>query len=456
MNVSHLSKIINAEIIKTADLSIVGFTTDSRSAKPADCFIAINGQNFDGHRFVSSAFAKGAVCAIVENHIDSAALDGKAVLKVKSTIEALANLASHYRRNSSYKLIAITGSAGKTTTKNLLHTVLSKKFKCHKSPASFNNNIGLPLTILTAEADTEILIAEIGTNAPGEIAQLAKIAAPDIALITNTYPAHLAGLGSIENIIKEKTSIIAGLKPAGTLIINSSCQPLINYCRNQQIPFTAFGSAADCKIADKSTQNQTTHSRFVIEDTPIRINLPGKANIENTLACWAVCKQLGIKIDEFAQLIKNASSVPGRMQVLNINGTTVIDDCYNANPASMQNALDFLAQSAKQTGQRAVFICGSMAELGSQSEKLHAQLGKTIAEANVDLLIAAGRYAQTITKSAQHSPSENLSAIALENTEILCDNLHRFLKSDDIILVKASRSEKFETVIERLRKIFKV
>ena len=221
--VKVLAQIISARCVGDTGASFQKVNTDSRTARPGDCFFAICGENFDGHDYVADAFAKDAACAVVKQNYKH---KGPCLLKVNDTIEALGQFAAEYRRRMDFKVVAITGSVGKTTTRQIAHHVLSRHFNTTQSPKNFNNQIGLPLTLLAANPEDEIVVAEIGADRPGEIAYLTKIAQPDIAVITNVHPAHLAGFGSIETIAREKLSIAQGLRENGTLIINGDLKPL--------------------------------------------------------------------------------------------------------------------------------------------------------------------------------------------------------------------------------------
>ena len=229
-HVKDLAQIINAHLHGDTDTSFQKVNTDSRTIRPGDCFFAIRGENFDGHDYVADAFEKGAACAVVNQDCKHKA---PCLLKVNDTIDALGQLAAEYRRLMNFKVIAITGSVGKTTTRQITHHVLSRHFKTIQSQKNFNNQIGLPITILEANSEDEIVVSEIGADRPGEIAYLTKIAQPDIAVVTNVHPAHLAGFGSIETIAREKLSIAQGLGENGTLIINGDSKP-IKYALQRQ------------------------------------------------------------------------------------------------------------------------------------------------------------------------------------------------------------------------------
>ena len=434
--------------------SFTGVSTDSRSTKAGDCFFAIPGENFDGHDYVADAFAKGAVCAVISKDIDTEKFAGKYLLKVEDTIKALGDLAKEYRRQADYKVVAITGSAGKTTTRQIIYHALSRRFGVHQSPKSFNNNIGVPLTLLGAAANDQVVIAELGSNHPGEISCLTRIAEPDIAVVTNVHPAHLEGFGDLQTIIQEKLSISEGLKPDGVLIINGDFDRLVDACRARRLRFTTFGKSDGCDYRAGNIRPDGPASRFTIDGVEVYLPLAGPGNVENAIAAWAVCSQFGLTIDDFAQAIETLSPVSMRSELLQIGTLTVLSDCYNANPASMRNALEILASLDPTGRRREVFICGDMAELGRQAERLHAELGKNIAQAGVQLVLAVGKFAKIAAEAAQACAEYDLKIKCYEDTVSAYNNMHEFIKDYDIIVVKGSRVSKLEMLVEKLNELF--
>jgi UDP-N-acetylmuramoyl-tripeptide--D-alanyl-D-alanine ligase len=431
-----------------------GISTDSRSTKAGDCFFAIAGENFDGHDYVADAFARGAVCAVVSKDIAGEKSGGRCLLKVEDTVKALGELAREYRRAAGYKVVAITGSAGKTTTRQIIYHALSRRFSVHQSPKSFNNQIGVPLTLLGAGIEDQIAIAELGSNHPGEISYLTRIAEPDIAVVTNIHPAHLEGFGDLQMIIREKLSIAEGLRSGGTLIINGDFDRLLDACRAKGFKFTTFGKSDGCDYKAGDFRFDGPASRFTIDGTEVYLPLAGAGNVENALAAWAVCSQLGLTIEDFAEALETLSPVSMRSEILQIGTLTVLSDCYNANPASMRNALEILTNLEATGRRRLVFICGEMAELGSQAEHLHAELGKNIAQAGVKLLLAVGKLAKIAAEAAQANADYVLEIECFENTLVARNNLHEFIKDYDIILVKGSRVAKLELLVEKLTELF--
>jgi len=449
-SVKILAQVLGADYTGDQNQAVTSISTDSRLVSQGDCFFAIKGENFDGHDHVEQAFKNGAACAVVSKNISS---DKDVILKVEDTVRSLGVLANWYRTTLDYKVVAITGSAGKTTTREIIYHVLKNHFKCHRSPKSFNNNIGLPLTLLGADEDTEIVIAEIGSNRPGEIAELTNIASPDIALIINIYPAHLEGFGSIENITKEKASISQGLKDKGKLIINGDARGLVEYIKDLGTKFITFGEGPRCDIKGTDLSTNGLTGNIKIKTTNVSVPLAGRANLFNTLAAWAVCRQFGISIKDFSEAIKTFKSVDMRLNIMRFEMVTVINDCYNANPASMRNAIGCLCDLGASDGGRKVFICGTMEELGDQSDLLHRELGKMIAENNIDMLLAVGKFAGSVVEAAREFAKEDFNWEIFENTQQLCDDLPKFIKAENIVLVKGSRSVGLEKAIDKIKEI---
>ncbi|MEN6576270.1 MAG: UDP-N-acetylmuramoyl-tripeptide--D-alanyl-D-alanine ligase [Phycisphaerales bacterium] len=473
---------------------VTGVSTDSRTIQPGDCFFALPGENFDGHDYVPQVLSKGATCAVVSRNVDGAM---GPLLRVHDTIQALGDLAHEYRRMNKFKVVAITGSVGKTTTRQIVHHVLSRRFRTHQAQKSFNNNIGLPLTLLGAPQDSEVIIAEIGANHPGEIAPLTRIALPDIAVVTNAHPAHLEGFGDLATIIREKLSIAEGLSETGAFLINGDIEPLVAAARGlttlsgEGVPplcpagilpmnhgleahatkdqgqdalatrgrlFKTFGTSSNVDYRATRIACSGTSSTFAIRGTQVHLPLPGPGNVENAVAAWAVCDQFGLTADDFAKAVEDLSAVSMRAETLQIGSLTVLNDCYNANPASMRNALAMLANlrscSDPNRNRRLVFICGRMAELGQQAQALHAELGAAVAEAGVDLLVAVGEEPKTTAQVARETSQRDLQTICFDDTQSVCDHVQDFLREDDIILVKGSRTARLERVVQELTEIY--
>ncbi|MFA7485003.1 MAG: UDP-N-acetylmuramoyl-tripeptide--D-alanyl-D-alanine ligase [Phycisphaerae bacterium] len=452
-SVKELAQVLGANTAAVQDF-FDSVSTDSRNIKQGQCFFAIKGQNFDGHDYVADALKKGAVCAVVEKNYNCSCELEPRLIRVQDTTESLGLFAAHHRKKCGFKVVAITGSVGKTTTRRIIAHVLGQHFRVITSPKNFNNHIGLPLTLLSAKPEDEIVIAELGTNHPGEIAYLSRIAQPDIAMVTAIAPAHLEGFGCIEKILIEKLSITQGLTQNGTLIINGDCKHLADTCRDKKIPFESFGTSPDCDAPAANINCGPLSSEFYIDDVRVTVGLCGKGNLENTLAAWAVCKKFGLSAAAFAKAVKTMPLVSMRSEIKQFGTLTVIDDCYNANPASMKNAIDILSKLSESKNARSVFICGDMAELGGSSEQLHKELGDYIAKSNIKLILTAGPMSHTAAQTAKNNAAYKIEYQKFDNVDFLCDNLHKFVKDYDIVLVKGSRSAALEKAVEKLRLLF--
>jgi UDP-N-acetylmuramoyl-tripeptide--D-alanyl-D-alanine ligase len=464
-SIQNLARILNIRT-RRQNGSIAAVSTDSRSVSRGDCFFAILGPNFDGHNFVGQAIRKGAVCAVVQKNrvssIEHRASDN--ILMVDDTVKALGQFAAYYRRNSDFRVIAVTGSVGKTTTRHIIAHVLNSKYRVSQAPKNFNNKIGLPLTLLAAGPDNQFVVAELGTNKPGEIAYLSKIACPDVAVVTNVCPAHLEGFGTLEAIIEEKLSITDGLSPGGKLLINGDNENLIETARRRGLYFKTFGLSQRCDIHPEQSDWNYDSSRFTVGQTMITLPLVGRGNLENALAAWAVCNELGFTAGQFTDAVRNLPAVPMRTDIKHLGTITVIDDCYNANPGSMKNALELLSTLSKyqnrrgacrgEAQRRRVFICGDMAELGAQSQQLHRELASHIVSSGVQLIIGVGSLAAVAASAAKELADYELEVENFTDADCAADNLHKFIKDYDIVLVKGSRTLALEKCVAKLRVLF--
>lgn len=454
--IKELAEAINGEVRISEDtVKSTGVAIDSRTIQPGEIFFAIRGDNFDGHDFVAPALERGACIAVVEGDIPLHESFNNSIVRVDNTVTALGRFAAWYRRQISAKVIAITGSVGKTTTRHILYEILSRHFRCRQARNSFNNHIGVPLTILAAEPDDEILLVEMGSNSPGEIEKLSTVARPDIALITLVAPAHLEGFGSIENIIVEKSAIAKGLSSEGTLFMNGDQPDLVNFVRSHySVKKQTFGTSAACDIRGGQLKTEGGRGSFAIDGHMINVPLAGMASVQNCLAAWAVCRHLGLELQDFEKAVGLLKPYSMRLTQEQFGSVTVLNDCYNANPASMVNALKCLNTLNPKNSGRRVFISGCMAEMGSHSESLHVQLGRDAAFNGVEILLAAGPFAPQIAQGVYEADKQPVAVQDYENTDKLCDNLHKWIQPDDIILVKGSRAARLEKAVERIKELF--
>lgn len=435
---------------------VSGVSIDSRRIKPGDLFIALRGKNYDGHDYVIDAVKGGAKAILIDRNLplaDELKSGDVCVLKVDDTLLALGELARYYRKSLGHgvAVIAITGSNGKTTTREIIHHVLRKNRKGHRSPHNYNNAVGVPMSIFGIEPDHDFAVLEVATNAPGEIANLSRIAQPDIAVITGIAPSHLEGLKSIEGVCEEKSAIVTGLADRGVVICGADYPPLLEKLKPLGSPLIQFGIDVEADIVGTEVERTDAGIRFTTNDRcEISLPITGMCNVKNALAALAVVRRMGMTSSDFAEAISDFTAVPQRMSVHQVNGITIIDDTYNANPASMASAMEELEHYTK--ARRRVFICGDMNELGDAAEDYHVELGQKIAQSTIGLLLATGPLA---TVAANAALKQGMGQSAVQKS-ISSKRLARLVKSlimdEDVIMVKGSRSMEMEKVVDSLKR----
>jgi len=435
---------------------ITGVTTDSRRVNPGDLFIALRGDQFDGHGFIEPAVSAGAKAILVDRNIpltDTLREANTSVLKVDDTREALGLLARFYRRNllRSARIVGITGTNGKTTTREMIYWAMSRYKNGYRSPSNFNNDIGVPLTLLGIEPDHEFAVVEMGSNAPGEIAALSRIAEPDIAVITHVGPGHLEGLRDVDGVSREKVSITAGLKDHGVVICGLDHELTLDRIRAQGQHMISFGLVEKADVCAFDVQLEPGRIRFTTNDrTVVNVPIGGIHNVKNALAALAVCRRLGITSRQFADAMRQFQAVPGRMRTIDAKGITIIDDCYNANPASMTAAIKELS-NYKAAGRR-IIVVGDMYELGTDSERYHRELGREIAQSNIDVLYAVGPQAAWTAQAALQAGMGRADVQKSITSKRLARLIKSMLRDEDVILVKGSRAMKLELVVQALER----
>ncbi len=451
----EIKQAVRGELKTSVEKGLVtSVTTDSRNVPPNSLFVALRGERFDGHDFIADAIAAGARAVLMDRNIpipEDWAARGVCVMKVGDAVAALGDLARFYRRSLGHRVtvIAVTGSAGKTTTREMIYHALSKYKKGHRSPNNYNNQIGVPLTLLGIEPEHEFAVVEMGTNAPGEIATLSRIAEPDIAVITHVGASHLEKLGSVDGVSVEKVSISAGLKERGVLVCGASHPGTLDRVRALGRHVITFGLEEDMDVRGFHVIQEPGKVRFEISDhTEIVIPVGGIHNVENALAALAVVRRMGLTSREFAAAMTDFKGAKHRMEYLSVNGITIIDDCYNANPSSMRMALQELCSHKK--AMRRVLVVGDMYELGEAAEQAHMELGRKVAASNVDILFAVGPHAAITAITAIESGMPRGQV----QRSITSKRLARLIKSmifeGDVILVKGSRAMQMEKVVESL------
>jgi len=431
-----------------------GISTDTRTLQSGNLFVALRGDNFDGGDYLDRAGQLGAAALLVQpdqlEKLTAASRCHTPAIAVNDTEAAYGALASYWRRRFSIPVVAITGSSGKTTTREMVAAIVSMTLNTLKTEGNFNNQIGLPLTLFNLRASHHLAVVEMGTNSPGEIAKLAAIAMPDIALITNIGPAHLEGLGSIEAVAAEKCSLWEQMKGSGTAIINHDDPALTPYARHWTGRRISFGFSDGSDVTARNIENLSDRGvRFDLvaanDSVPVFLSAVGRHNIKNALAAAAVARTLGIGLAEIAAGLALFRPVPGRTEIKKLgNGACLIIDTYNANPYSVIEALKTL-QELRKTGSAAA-ILGDMLELGEAAERWHREVGALVAEGMIDSLYLKGNLARYIAAGAREKGFPEEKIVFFEQPQEVVSRLLPRLKKGDWVLLKGSRRMKMETV----------
>jgi len=429
------------------------YSTDSRKIAGGELFFALSGERFDAHAFVPDVIAAGALCAVVSKP----QAENIPHILVRDTRAALGALARNYYARFGALTVGVTGSVGKTTTKEFIAAVLAEKYETAKTQGNFNNEIGLPMTLLAFEAPKNALVAEMGMSARGEISRLTRIARPDIAVITNIGSSHLENLGTRENIAAAKLEIAEGLSAGGLLIVNGD-EPLLSGAKSI-FENTLFVSLLD-KSCDYFAYNIKESAGFTsfcyssprCSDECVKIPTAGRHNVYNALTAIAVGEAAGLSAEEIRAGLLAFTGAAMRAEAKKRGDVTVVEDCYNASPESMRASLDVLVGDAYGTGRKIAFL-GEMRELGKDSAKMHFGVGKYAAEKGIDILFTFGAGAEEIARGAESAGmrAESIFRIAdAENADAAAEKLKETLKKGDIILFKASRALKLERVSAKI------
>jgi UDP-N-acetylmuramoyl-tripeptide--D-alanyl-D-alanine ligase len=422
-------------------------STDSRTLKRGELFVALRGENFDGHNFVESAAKAGAAGAIVESNWNGKVPENFALIRAKDTLQAYQQLAGNYRKSLSLKAVAITGSNGKTSTKDFAAAVLARRFRVTKTEGNFNNHVGLPRTILEATAQHEVAVWEIGMNHPGEVAALSKLAAPDVAIITNIGIAHIEFMGSREAIAAEKGALVEAVGAEGTVILNAD-DPLTKSMAARTHAKVILAGTTEGTIRASEISQSGSGTDFTILEGAHRcraqLPVPGLHMVQNALLAVAAGRVFGLSLEECAAGLAGAPLTKARLQIKEIHGVQFIDDSYNANPDSVKAALRTLMEL--DTDGKRIAVLGEMGELGSESEHGHREVGETAATFGVDQLIAIGDMGEVIAQAARAAGLKKASPV--RSTSEAAELLSEIAEPGDLVLVKGSRSARTEQVIE--------
>ncbi len=437
------------------EATFTGVSTDSRTIKPGELFVALRGEHFDGHAFGPAARAAGAAGAMVQTGLAEVQdwPEGFVQIEVADTLRALGDLARQVRNEFTGPLAAVTGSNGKTTTKEMLAQILARRRAVLKTEGNLNNLIGLPLTLLRLTDAHRAAVVEMGMDRPGEIARLTEIAGPTLGLITNVGPAHLQRLGSVEAVAAAKGELFAGLSPIATAVVNAD-DPLVaaqaERFGGDKVTF-GFSPAADVRIEGLATS--PLGSTFVLvhgpESRPIRLPLVGGHNAANALGAAAAALVLGASLDDVAAALADFRPLPGRQAFIRLaGGATLIDDTYNANPASMAAALRTLA--AVRGEGRGLCALGDMLDLGPESAEAHRRIGRLIGALDLGPVFLVGGWAEEVAAGAREAGLNHAGLRLFAGHDQLAADLEREMKPTDTVLVKGSREAAMDKVVAAL------
>ena len=452
LSLAQIAKLAGGAIsADDTSITVTKISTDSRTLKPGDLFVPLRGENFDGHRFVEQASERGAVGAIVEENWKGTTPKTFVLIRVPDTLAAYQNLAANYRRSLPLKVIAITGSNGKTSTKDFVAATLSRRFRVTKTEGNFNNHVGLPQTMLEASSTDEIAVWEIGMNHPGEIAALATLAGPDVAIITNVGLAHIEFMGSREAIATEKGALAEAVGADGTVILNADDPSSESIAQRTRAKVILAGIEAGSVRASEVRQSPTGCEFTILEGAHrcrAQLPVPGIHMVQNAMLAIAAGRAFGLSLEECAAGLASTPLTKARLQIKEINGIQFIDDSYNANPDSMKAALRTLMEL--DADGRRIAVLGEMGELGEESPRGHREVGEAAATLGIDQLIAVGSVGAAIARAAENAGLA--ASVSVESPEKAAELLGESATPGDLILVKGSRSARMERVLEAFSK----
>jgi len=425
--------------------------TDSRSVAPGTVFVAIAGERLDGHDYVADAFERGAAAAMVHR----AGVQGPTI-EVADTGRALLDLAADERRRAAeMRVVGITGSNGKTSAKDLTAAVLSARYRTHASPASFNNEVGLPMTLLGADGSTEIVVAEMGARREGDVELLCEVARPNAVVVTNVGLAHIGIFGSWDAIVRAGEEPVRWLGPEGTAILNADDPVIRAYADASRCAVVSFGTSADADVrAEEITVGDDGRASFVLSDgedrETVELGMPGEHMVSNALAAAAVGRWAGLTVAECATALKGAAISRWRMETSTTDaGVVVVNDAYNANPESMAAALKTARRMA--AGTRLIAVLGHMAELGPVSLEEHERLGELVVRIGVERLVTVGEPARAIARAAIREGELPEDVASYDEPAEAANDVRAWVRRGDLVLLKGSRVAALERVAEALR-----
>ncbi|HEY8184120.1 MAG TPA: UDP-N-acetylmuramoyl-tripeptide--D-alanyl-D-alanine ligase [Thermoanaerobaculia bacterium] len=446
LTVRELADMTHGEVVQNPDLEISSVVIDSREVKPDSVFFAIKGERLDGHQFVPQAL-QTARAAVVEHVPDSIPRD-KGLVRVGDTTKALQELARSIRKRNKFLLIAITGSAGKTTTKEMIATLIGTERPTFKSWGNFNNLIGAPLCIDNTPDDAEVVVSEMGMNHKGEIATLAGLTRPDIGVYTNIGPVHIEFFGTIEKIAEAKRELLENLAPNGTVVLNTDNVYVMNISRGFEGKKVTYGidHPADFRPTN-IVERGLLGTRFTLEGRAFELVLPGRHNLENLLAAIATARSVGISWEGIARGVGELKPAYHRGVIVPWRDATIYDDTYNSNPYALSSAIT-LMQQADVRGRR-IAVIGDMLELGDRELEYHYESGRGI-PLDIDCVVAVGKRSEALLDGARHAGFTEERLMHFDDAESAANFLESFIRPGDLVLIKASRGIGLDRIVTNL------
>jgi len=448
LTIKEILEATKGKLLETGENDIItGVSTDSRKIAAGDLFIPLKGEKFDGHDFIESAFKQGAAASLTQDY--SVHFPGKVLILVEDTLIALQQLAAAYRSRFAIPFIGITGSVGKTSTKEMVAYALSEKYNVLKNEGNLNNEIGVPLTIFRLDSTHEAAVIEMGMSGFGEISTLTEIVKPHVGIITNIGISHIEKLGSRQNILRAKLEILDGMKPDGLLVLNGDDAMLngVKGLLKQRTVSYGLEEGADYVAQNVKSRGEAGIDFDIMikgKNYTIHVPAPGIHNVYNALAAIAAGSELGIPVETLAKGISRYSPGNMRLNIINVNGIKVINDAYNASPQSVKAALDVLEEM--ETGRR-IAVLGDMLELGEWTEQAHLDTGRMAAEKNIDYIVTVGKEAVNIARGAAETGYAPDRIASFQSNREAYEYLKNILKQGDAILVKGSRGMKMEELV---------
>ena len=438
---------LRAELAE-AGVTFTGVSTDSRSVGEGDLYVALVGDRFDGHDFVGEALSKGAAGAVVQR--PSAGDPGVRIYRVADTLVALGALAAHRRRAVTAPVVAITGSSGKTTTKDFTAAALGAELRVHATRGNLNNRIGMPLTLLATPDEVEAVVLELGTNEPGEIRALAQIARPDIAVITTVGESHLEKLGSLEGVLDEKLDLLRNIAEGGRCVVGDEPPALAERARAiaSSVRVAGWSDRADEDLRPRDAEPDV-FGRYAFDWKGVKVVAPmaGRHAVSNALVALAVAELVGVAPSSAARGLASAETGSMRGEVRRVGKLTLIVDCYNANPQSVRASIDVLEHQGREAER--VAVLGTMLELGASSEELHRSVLADVLERDLDLVVATGGFAE-----AAAALETGDRVVTAPDWSAAYPELRARLRGDEVVLLKASRGVALEGIIPLLERDF--